>query len=326
MTYSITAFDRGTGRWGIAVQSCVLAVGTRVPMVRARAGALSVQAGSPSWYRQPGAELLARGASAADIVAALAALPRADTGQFAAVDSNGQAAGHTGGRTTAAAGHAIGESVVTAANLVERDGLWNDMLHAYRRAAGTFEERLLAALAAGEAAGGDIRGRQSAALLVSAGRRTGAGRDNDLGPDAAGEPVFETDLRVDDSAGPVPELARVLAVKQAHDELRRALSDAAAGKWDPAGERLAAVAGDAPGDFLVTVWTGLALGLAGREADAAPYLRAAARQNTRLTEYLNREPLLGDPRIRRSAVRLVAGAAARRQGDLEAGHGESGPA
>jgi uncharacterized Ntn-hydrolase superfamily protein len=315
MTYSITAFDRGTGRWGVAVQSCVLAVGTRVPMVRA--GALSVQAGSPSWYRRPGAEMLGRGASATDIVAALAALPRADVGQFAVVDSNGQAAGHTGGRTTIAAGHAVGESVVTAANLVQRDGMWNDMMRAYQSAAGTFEERLLAALAAGEAAGGDIRGRQSAALLVSAGRGTGAGRgasagrDNGTGPDAAGEPVFETDLRVDDSARPVPELARVLAVKQTHDELRRALSDAAAGKWDPAGERLAAVADDAPGDFLVTVWTGLALGLAGREADAAPYLREAARQNTRLTEYLTREPLLGDPRIRQSALRLVAGATAR---------------
>jgi uncharacterized Ntn-hydrolase superfamily protein len=311
MTYSITAFDRGTGRWGIAVQSCVLAVGTRVPLVRAGAGALSVQAGSPSWYRRPGAELLARGASATDIVAALAALPRADVGQFAVVDSNGRAAGHTGGRATIAAGHAVGDSVVTAANLVERDGLWNDMMDAYRRAAGTFEERLLAALAAGEAAGGDVRGRQSAALLVT------AGRDDDLGPDAAGEPAFETDLRVDDSAGPVPELARVLAVKQAHDELRRALADAAAGQWEPAGERLAAVAGDAPGDFLVTVWTGLALGLGGREADAAPYLREAARQNPRLAEYLTREPLLDDPRTRQSALRLAAGAAAR---------GGSGPA
>lgn len=294
MTYSITAFDRATGRWGIAVQSCVLVVGTRVPMVRDGAGALAVQAGSPSWYRQPGAEMLIRGASATDIVAALAALPKADVGQFAVVDSAGQAAAHTGPRTTSAAGHAIGEGVAAAANLVERDGMWNDMLRAYENAPGTFEERLLAALAAGEAAGGDVRGRQSAALLVCAGQ------------DAAGEPVFETDLRVDDSAQPVPELARVLAVKQTHDELRRALSDTAQLKWDTAAERLAAVAGNAPGDALVTVWTGLALGLAGREADAAPYLREAARQNTRLTEYLSREPLLKDPRTRETALRLAA--------------------
>lgn len=298
MTYSITAFDRTTGRWGIAVQSCVLVVGTRVPMVRGGAGALSVQAGSPSWYRHPGAEMLIRGASCTDVVAALAALPKADAGQFAVVDSAGQAAVHTGPRTTSAAGHAIGEGAATAANLVERDGMWNDMLRAYENATGTFEERLLAALVAGEAAGGDVRGRQSAAMLVCAGQ------------DAAGEPVFETDLRVDDSAEPVPELARVLAVKQTHDELRRALSDAAQGKWDPAGERLAAVAGNAPGDALVTVWTGLALGLAGREADAAPYLREAARQNTRLTEYLSREPLLTDPRTRETALRLAAEATA----------------
>jgi uncharacterized Ntn-hydrolase superfamily protein len=297
MTYSITAFDRATGRWGIAVQSCVLVVGTRVPMVREGAGAVSVQAGSPSWYRKPGAEMLDRGASAPDIVAALATLPKADVGQFAVVDSAGQAAAHTGSRTTIAAGHAIGGGVATAANLVERDGMWDDMLRAYEDATGTFEERLLAALAAGEEAGGDVRGRQSASLLVSGGHG------------ADGEPVFETDLRVDDSATPVPELARVLAVKQTHDELRRALSDAAAGEWDPAGERLAAVARNAPGDALVTVWTGLTLGLAGRKDDAVPYLREAARQNPRLTEYLSREPLLTDPATREAALRLVTEAA-----------------
>jgi uncharacterized Ntn-hydrolase superfamily protein len=304
MTYSITAFDRATGRWGVAVQSCVLVVGTRVPMVREGTGALAVQAGSPSWYRHPGAEMLTRGTSAPDIVAALAALPKADVGQFTVVDSAGRAAAHTGVRTTSAAGHAIGDGVAAAANLVAREGMWNDMLRAYESAAGSFEERLLAALAAGEAAGGDVRGRQSAALLVSAGREvTEGGQD--------GGPVFETDLRVDDAADPVPELARVLAVKQAHDQLRRALSDAAQGRWDAAAERLAAVAGTAPGDALITVWTGLALGLAGREADAAPYLRDAARRTERLADYLSREPLLSDPRIRETALRLAAGAGAR---------------
>lgn len=304
MTYSITAFDSATRRWGVATSSCVLVVGTRVPMVCEGAGALSVQAGSPSWYRQPGAEMLVRGASATDIIAALAALPKADVGQFAVVDSAGQAAAHTGPQTTIEAGHAIGDGVVTAANLVARDGMWHEMLCAYEKATCSFEERLIAALAAGETAGGDVRGRQSAALLVSAGRTDASGRDS------AGEPVFETDLRVDDATDPVGELARVLAVKQTHDELRRALSDAAQGKWDLAGERLAAVAGNAPGDALVTVWTGLALGLAGREADAAPYLREATRQNARLAEHLAREPLLRDPQVREAALRLASEAGA----------------
>ncbi|HSZ39116.1 MAG TPA: DUF1028 domain-containing protein [Trebonia sp.] len=304
MTYSITAYDRATGRWGVAVQSCVLVVGTRVPMVREGAGALAVQAGSPSWYRQPGAELLTRGTSARDIVAALAALPKADVGQFAVVDLAGQAAAHTGPECTVAAGHAIGDGVVTAANLVARDGMWHEMLRAYETAAGAFEDRLLAALAAGEATGGDVRGRQSAAMLVSAGQDHGTGERD-------GEAVFETDLRVDDAADPVPELARVLAVKQAHDELRRALADASQGRWGPAAERLTAVAGHAPDDALVTVWTGLALVLAGREADAGPYLRAAAQGNPFLIDYLSREPLLKDPRERDLALRLAGQAGAR---------------
>ncbi|HEY3954534.1 MAG TPA: hypothetical protein VGM53_14250, partial [Streptosporangiaceae bacterium] len=93
--------------------------------------------------------------------------------------------------------------------------------------------------------------------------------------------------------------------------LRRALADASQGRWGPAAERLAAVAGHAPGDALVTVWTGLALGLAGREAHAAPYLRAAAQGNPFLIDYLSREPLLRDPRERDLALRLARQAAAR---------------
>jgi uncharacterized Ntn-hydrolase superfamily protein len=306
MTYSITAFDRASGRWGVAVQSCVLVVGTRVPAVRSGAGALAVQAGSPSWLRRPGIEMLAHGASAEQVVAALTGLPRVTVGQFAVVDSAGRAAAHTGGECTAAAGHAIGDGVVAAANLVARAGMWDDMLHAYEAATGSFEERLLAALRAGESAGGDVRGRQSAALLVCAGQRDG-------------DPVFETDLRVDDAAEPVEELARLVTVKAAHDELRRALPDAGAGHWAAAAERLAAVAGTAPGDALVTVWTGVALGLAGRVSDAEPYLRDAARQNKRLADYLAREPLLAGQWERDAALRLMRAATGELSGEAATG-------
>lgn len=306
MTYSIAAYDPAARRWGVAVQSCVFAVGIRVPAVREGAGAIAVQAGSPSWYRSPGLDLVGRGMAAAEVVAALAALPGPDTGQFTVVDAAGRAGAHTGGACITAAGHCVADSAVTAANLVVRQGMWEEMMAAYQSSGGPFEARLIAALAAGEAAGGDIRGRQSAALLVSAGTR-------------GGDRLFETDLRVDDAGDPVTELARLWNVKSAHDELRRALPDGKAGDWEAAADRLAGASAAAPGDPLVTVWTGLALGLAGRTAEAQHHLLAARRRNPRLTDYLAREPLLARPQDRQILTRLLSGAAGPQAG-------ESGPA
>lgn len=269
MTYSITARDPVTGRFGVAVQSCVFAVGTRVPNVHTRRGAISVQAGCRSWYRQPAAELLARDLSAPDVVAALQALPDGDAGQVAIVDGDGHASAHTGPECTAAAGHVVADGVVTAGNLVTRSEVWTDMMRAYQEHDGVFEDRLLAALRAGEAAGGDVRGRQSAAMVV-----TGA------------DGHYEIDIRVDDAPDPIVEIGRVLRVKQAHDRLRQSFGSAV----DGAVELLRAASGPAPDDPLITVWAAIGLARAEDWDGARILLARAAKQNRYLVDYLEREP------------------------------------
>lgn len=121
MTYSITARDPESGRLGVAVQSCVLAVGTRVPKVHSGQGAISVQAGYRSWYRTPAADMLAHDLPAAEVIATLRALPDAGVGQAAVVDRFGRAAAHTGPACTAAAGHIVGDGVVVAGNLLTNE-------------------------------------------------------------------------------------------------------------------------------------------------------------------------------------------------------------
>ncbi len=243
MTYSITAVDPATGRFGVAVQSCVFAVGTRVPALAGAHGAVAVQAGYASWYRRPATALLARGMAAGDVVAGIAALPGGESGQVAVVDAAGGVAAHTGDSCITAAGHVTGDGAVAAGNLLTRSQVWHDMLDAYAGAAGSFEDRLVAALGAAEDAGGDVRGRQSAAILISADPQ---------------DETLEVDLRVDDSAAPVAEIARLVRIRAAHDELHRALSDEGDQEWTPeAAERLAAAAAAVPTDPLLTVWTAI---------------------------------------------------------------------
>jgi uncharacterized Ntn-hydrolase superfamily protein len=293
VTYSLTAVDPVTGRFGVAVQSCVFAVGTRVPALADPHGAVAVQAGFASWYRRPATELLRRGMSAPDVVAAIAALPGADSGQVAVVSQDGRAAAHTGDSCIDDAGHVVKDGAAAAGNLLTRSAVWHDMLDAYDGVQGSFEQRLVAALQAGEAAGGDVRGRQSAAILISA---------------AADRTTLEVDLRVDDSPAPVDEIERLVNVRAAHDELRRVLSDESTDAWTPAAaERLVAAAATVPGDPLLTVWTAIAAASTGLDEHAAVHLARARTQNASLEDYLMREPALSVDDRRDRVLRLLGG-------------------
>lgn len=202
MTFSIVATD-GTS-WGVAVASKFLAVGSAVPAAVAGIGAIATQADANVGYKPQGLFLLDGGATAAET---LAALLEADDGrdhrQVGIVDAAGRAATHTGpacfdwagGRS--GHGYAIQGNILTGEAVVEAvERSWLD------GTSGTpLAHRLLAALAAGDAAGGDRRGRQSAALLVV---RDGAGY--------GGLDDISVDLRVDDNTAPIPELARLLAL------------------------------------------------------------------------------------------------------------------
>lgn len=199
MTYSIAARDPATGHYGVAVASRFFAVGSLVPHIRGRLGAVATQAFVSPVYGIEGLDLLARGEAAEDVVRLLT---ERDDGrehrQLHLVDAGGRSAAFTGSRCVPWAGHLLAEDVSVAGNMLQGPEVVAATLRAYQDHPDLpFAERLLCALEAGEAAGGDKRGRQSAALLVH--------REQDY-------PWLS--LRADDHAEPLVELRRLYAVAQ----------------------------------------------------------------------------------------------------------------
>jgi uncharacterized Ntn-hydrolase superfamily protein len=206
VTYSIVARDKKTGELGVAVQSHYFQVSPAVPWALAGVGAVATQSMVNLSYGPLGLELLQGGYSAEQALKALTAGdPKAEVRQCAVVDAAGNVAAHTGSKCIQAAGHRLGDGFSCQANLMEKDTVWDAMAAAFESTDAALAERMMAALEAAEAEGGDIRGKQSAAMLVVA--ATGTGRPWD---------DRTIDLRVEDAAEPLPELRRLLRIKRAY--------------------------------------------------------------------------------------------------------------
>ena len=202
MTFSIVACDLAARQWGVAVASKFLAVGAVVPRLEAEVGAIATQALANTRYGPDGLAHLRAGLGAQ---AALDAVVAPDEGrderQAGFVDAQGAAATYTGPRCMAWAGGRTGAGYAVQGNILTGPDVVDAMAAAYEASSGELAERLLIALAAGDAAGGDRRGRQSAAIAVVSPGGGYGGNDDQL-----------VDLRVDDHADPVPELRRLYAV------------------------------------------------------------------------------------------------------------------
>ena len=200
-TFSIVAYDADKKEWGVATASRVLAVGNCVPWAKANVGAIATQSAVNVTYGSKGLELLADGKSPQEVVKTLT---EADNGrdirQLAIVDKQGNVVAFTGSKCIAWAGGKEGKGYACVGNLLAGEAVINDMAKAYEDSKRPLAWRLLAALEAGDKAGGDKRGKQSAAVLVV--------RDG-FGPNGFGDRMI--DLRVDDHENPVQELARLLA-------------------------------------------------------------------------------------------------------------------
>jgi uncharacterized Ntn-hydrolase superfamily protein len=248
-TYSIVARDPATGQLGVAVQSHYFCVGTVVPWAEAGVGVVATQARADPGYGPRGLELMRTGSTAREALDKLiAADPGRDVRQVAMIDNDGRAAANTGSLTIPEAGHIIGEGFSVQANMMLRSTVWPAMAEAYRSTRGELVDRLLAALDAAETEGGDIRGRQSAALLVVAAKPSGQ-----PWPDR----IF--DLRVDDAREPLTELRRLIGVSRAYHHLRRAQEAAVRGDssaMDSEFEQAARLVGDNPE---VRFWQAVAL-------------------------------------------------------------------
>ncbi len=298
-TYSIIARDPDTGQLGVAVQSHWFAVGQVVPWAESGVGAVATQAFVDASYGPRGLAMMRAGAAAPDALAALvAADSRRDVRQVAMVDAHGRVAAHTGALTIAEAGHFVGDQFSVQANMMLKNTVWPAMAEAFRSANGDLAERLLRALEAAEAEGGDIRGMQSAAILVV--QRTPS-------TEPWNDRIF--DLRVDDHPKPLVELRRLIQVCRAYHHRSRAQSALARGEFGAAesdydiAERLI---GDNPE---MHFWHGIDLINAGRLDDAKPHLSHAFARDQNWLELALRLPraqLLGDdPELVRAITTLA---------------------
>jgi uncharacterized Ntn-hydrolase superfamily protein len=208
-TYSIVARDAATGELGVAVQSHWFSVGALVPWAEAGVGAVATQSFVDPAYGKLGLDLMRAGRSAPDALRSLVAGDEGrDVRQVAMIDAQGRVSAHTGAKCIEAAGQHVGRDFSVQANMMLNERVWPEMARAFESTRGDLAERMLAALEAAQAAGGDIRGRQSAALVVVAGKPTGR---------AWADRVF--DLRVDDAAEPLKELRRLLTLQRAYNHM-----------------------------------------------------------------------------------------------------------
>ena len=297
-TYSIVARDSATGQLGVAVQSHWFSVGSIVPWAKPGVGAVATQSFVDPRYGPLGLKLMRHGRTAEE---ALNALVTTDDGravrQVAMVDDDGTVAAHTGENAVAAAGHHTGAQYSVQANMMANDEVWPAMAEAYESAEGDLAARLLAALEAAQAEGGDIRGKQSAALLVVRDSATGESWNDRL-----------FDLRIQDHATPVKELKRLVRMQRAYRALNRGDQHVTAGDIDAAMRSYrqameivpdSATNGEAP------FWVGITLADQGRIDDAIPYLRRAYRQHEDWARLVPRLPDAGLLESEALADRLV---------------------
>lgn len=277
MTYSIVARDPDTGELGVAVQSHWFSVGSIVTWARPGVGAVATQANADPGYGPQLLDLLSRGVHAEQALATLVANdPGGHSRQVAVVDGAGHVAAHTGSSAMAYAGHVTGAGVSCQANIMASERVWPAMLEAFSVAGGSLTSRLLSALDAAEREGGDLRGRQSAAILVVA-------------PDAeAWETVVS--LRVEDHPEPLAELRRLVALHDAYMLAGRADELAGAGRHDDAGRLYVEASERAPGNHELMFWAGLGTAQAGDLDAGVAQVQAAIELQPSWRELLGRLP------------------------------------
>jgi uncharacterized Ntn-hydrolase superfamily protein len=275
-TYSIVARDAATGALGVAVQSHWFSVGSVVPAASAGVGAIATQSFPDVQHKPRALALLREGRSAGDVLAALLEQDSAAAHrQLAVVDPAGRVAAHTGGSCIRDAGHVVGDGYVAQANMMQGPEVWPAMAAAYEATIDRgLTAALLAALDAAELAGGDLRGRQSAAVLIVPAEGTDADRI--------------VDVRVEDSPEPLKELRRLVALNDAYvlaDE-----GDALLAHEDMAGaaERYIGAYEAAPDKVELVFWAALGLVSAGLPDRGLVLLRDVVDRDERWLELLRR--------------------------------------
>ena len=280
MTYSIVARDPETGRLGAGVQSRWFNLGNGVLWVEPGVGAVATQSFTEVSHGPNGLAAMRSGAGARE---ALARVLAPDAGeavrQVGMVDAGGGSAAHTGSACVPFAAHLTSPGVSVQANMMERPTVPAAMLAAFRASSGPLAERLLGALRAAEDEGGDVRGRQSAVLIVAP---------------ADGQPwAREIDLRVEDHRAPLDELARLLRVARAYEAFEAFEELAERGELAAALAEADRAHGLAPEDDQIRLWRAVALVANGRVEEARAAYAEAAVVEPRSGEHLRRYAMAG---------------------------------
>ncbi len=282
-TYSIVAIDRQTGELGAAVQSHWFSVGSIVPWVESEVGAVCTQSFVEASYGPLGLDLMRAGKSAEE---ALAALLRADKSesvrQVAMVDARGRAAVHTGKNCIPEAGHYLGDGFSCQANLMLKDSVWPAMAKAFESTPGELVDRLMAALEAAQAEGGDIRGKQSAAIIVVRGKSSGVWWKDRL-----------YDLRVEDNPDPLIELKRLIRLNKAYNFMNAGDELLTENKVEEAMKSYLKAMEMYPGNAEMIFWPAVTLASIGRVDESLPLFKKVFAINYNWAILVPRLPQVG---------------------------------
>ena len=296
-TFSIVARDPATGDLGVAVQSHWFSVGSVVPWAEAGVGAVATQSFVEPSYGPKGLALMKKGVAPQEALAQLlAADGQSNVRQVAFVDGKGRVAVHTGAKCIPAAGNHIGDGYTTQANLMLTSEVPDAMAKAYEAAKGPLAERMLAALFAAQGVGGDVRGKQSAAILVVRAKATDKPWTDRL-----------VDLRIEDHAEPLKEMARLLTLHRAYELMNSGDEAVALAKMDDALKHYGDAALMVPDNDEFVFWTAVALVGNGRTDDALPLFAKAFRMNPSWMLLVPRLPGVGQlPETPGLVLRILA--------------------
>jgi uncharacterized Ntn-hydrolase superfamily protein len=282
-TYSIVARDPATGQIGVAVQSHWFSVGSLVTWAEAGVGAVATQSFVDPAYGPLGLELMRAGKTAPQ---ALAGLLKSDPGeavrQVAMIDAKGNVAAHTGSKCIPSAGHITGENFSVQANLMLNEKVWPAMANAYKNTIGDLADKMLAALFAAQAVGGDIRGKQSAAILIVSGTSTG-------------RPWVDRvmELRVEDHLEPLKELRRLINVHRAYQRMNAGDLAVEHNDMEKALREYGAAQAMMPDNLEMTYWTAVSLVNAGRVDESLPLFKKVFAGDPNWAELTPRLPGVG---------------------------------
>jgi uncharacterized Ntn-hydrolase superfamily protein len=282
-TFSIVARDPATGDLGVAVQSHWFSVGSVVSWAEPGVGAVATQSFVEPAYGPKGLALMRQGMAPKEALARLlAADPQSDVRQVGFVDARGRAAAHTGAKCIPGAGQHVGDGYTTEANLMLTGEVPDAMAKAFEAARGPLAERMLAALDAAQAVGGDVRGKQSAAILVVRAQPTDKPWTDRL-----------VDLRVEDAAQPLVEMRRLLTLHRAYERMNRGDEAVALGKMEEALREYSAAQRLVPDNDEFVFWTAVTLVANARTGEALPLFARAFRMNPSWMLLVPRLPAVG---------------------------------